>query len=364
MNKKTVGVIVVILAVVFGIVYFVRNDIGGMLAKSKCPWAFSPIMAAEPYYTGPLLDAHLHLPTEIKTISDVAAKTGNPVSLWGSELPLGSELSLGYLKCLFDREGMYGAYGFHLFTKYYMDAEVNMAKKIEKKHKGMITHFLMPTIINDSINPDIDKIAQILDDNPGLFLGIGELKMYDGKEPDDPYVLGFIELAKKHNLIVMMHPFDHHKKGVEKIVRQYPKVTFLFHGIVEDIGPSGVKNNINWLDKLMTNNKNVYYSVDGGLQIYGWKRNHAGKVVLKEEMLPYLKAHFKKQLQTDLSYYKNIIEKYPDRFLRGTDRFYVTHLDQEVSALLDEYSRALIGQLSPSVQEKFAHINADVLLEK
>ena len=162
----------------------------------------------------------------------------------------------------------------------------------------------------------------------------------------------------------MMHPFDHHKRGVEKIVRQYPEVTFLFHGIVDDIGPAGVKNNINWLDRLIANNKNVYYSVDAGLQIYGWQRSHRGRALSKEEMLPYLKANFKEQLRTDLAYYKNIIEKYPDRFLRGTDRCHLVHFDQEISALLEEYSRALIGGLSPSVQERFAHINADTLLKR
>ncbi|MEK7151691.1 MAG: hypothetical protein AAB784_03205, partial [Patescibacteria group bacterium] len=84
----------------------------------------------------------------------------------------------------------------------------------------------------------------------------------------------------------------------------------------------------------------------------------------KEEMLPYLKAHFKEQLQTDLGYYQKIIEKYPDRFLRGTDRCSETHFDREVSALLEEYSRALIGSLAPAVQENFAHTNADTLIKK
>lgn len=351
MIKKLSLFIVIIMLVFLGARYILNGE-------DKCSRSFKPIMAAEPYYQGPLFDAHLHLPTQTKVVSDVSAGTGNPIPFWNKNL------SLSYLKCLFDQEGMYSAYGFHLFTKYYMDAEVSMAKKMEKKYPGMITHFLMPTIINDSINPDVDKIAQILDDNPGLFRGMGELKMYDGKEPDDPYVLGFIELARKHNLIVMMHPFDNHKRGVEKIVRQYPEVTFLFHGIVDDIGPRGVKNNLNWLDTLITNNKNVYYSVDAGLQIYGWQRSHFGRALLKEEMLPYLKTNFKEQLQKDLSYYKDIIEKHPDRFLRGTDRCHAVHYDQEISALLEEYSRALIGRLSPSVQERFAHINADTLLKK
>ncbi len=351
MIKKSLLPGIIIILVFLGTWYIFDGE-------SKCPQAFEPIMAAGPYYEGPLFDAHLHLPTKIKAISDVAAKTGNPIALWDDEL------SFNYLKCLFDREGMYSAYGFHLFTKYYMDAEVEMAKKIEKKYPGMIVHFLMPTIISKALNPDLNKIERVLDDNPGLFSGLGELKMYDGKEPDDPYLLGLLNLAKKHNLIVMMHPFDNHKSGIEKIVGQYPEVTFLLHGIVEDMGPIGIKNNIGWLDKLMASNKNVYYSVDAGLQIYGWQKSHAGKNLSKEEMLPYLKANFKKQLQIDLGYYKQIIEKYPDRFLRGTDRCHRTHFDRDISALLEEYSRAFVGQLAPAVQEKFAHTNADTLIKK
>ncbi len=351
MIKKSLLSGVTIVLVFLGVWYVFGSE-------SKCPQFFEPLMAAEPYYRGPLLDAHLHLPTKIKTISDVAAKTGNPIALWNNEL------SLKYLKCLFDREGMYGAYGFHLFTKYYMDAEVEMAKKIEKKYPGMVTHFFMPTIISQTLNPDLDKIEKVLDDNPGLFRGIGELKMYDGKEPDDPYVLGLLDLAKKYNLIVMMHPFDNHKRGTERIVRQYPDVTFLFHGIVEDVGPAGVRNNLNWLDKLMTSNSNVYYSIDAGLKIYGWDKDHRGKVVPKEELLPYLKKTFREQLKTDLANYENIIEKHPDRFLRGTDRFHQVHFDPEISSLLDEYTRAFIARLDPSVQEEFAHTNADALIKK
>ncbi len=350
MIKKLSSFIIIGLIFLGGVWYFFSQE-------NDCLRSFNPVMAAGPYYEGPLFDAHLHLPTKVKSIADIAAKTGNPIALW-------DKVSLNYMKCLFDREGMYSAYGFHLFSKYYMDDEVQMAKKIEKKYPRMIAHFFMPTIISQTLNPDLDKIGKILDDNPKLFRGMGELKMYDGKEPDDPYVLGLLDLAQKHNLIVMMHPFDHHKKGVDKIVRQYPEVNFLFHGFVEDIGPAGVKNNLNWLDKLMADNSNVYYSVDAGLGIYGWKKEHHGKVVPKEELLPGLKKTFKKQLETDVTNYKGIIEKRPDRFLRGTDRFHQVHFDPEISSLLDEYTRAFIARLDPSVQEKFAHINADTLLKK
>jgi uncharacterized protein Veg len=85
--------------------------------------------------------------------------------------------------------------------------------------------------------------------------------------------------------------------------------------------------------------------------------------VPKEELLPYVKSKFDSTLKQDIARHKNMIEMYPDRFLMETDRQHRVHFDKEMSALLDEYSRAFIGRLDPSVQEKFAHKNAKALLE-
>jgi len=361
MNKK-IGAVVIILGLVIGIAYFVRNDGSGTLSKlskNECPRVFSPVSAAEPYYKGELFDAHLHLPTAVEAVSTVSIKIGLPTPTWDNEL------SLKYLHCLFGKEGVRGAYGFHLFTKYSQYLEVNKTKEMERKYPGVVMHFLMPTMVGPNINPDISTVRKILAENPGLFRGMGELKMYDGKSPDDPYVLGLLDLAREYKLIVMMHPFNEHKAAIEKIVKQYSDVTFLLHDIdyLEEDGGKVVDNR-DWLKKLMTNNDNVYYSIDGGLPIYGWSQSHKGTVVPKEEILQNSKSRFKSQLNQDLSRYKSLIEAYPNRFLRGTDRWYRPHYDKEVSALMEEYSRAFIGRLTPSVQEKFAHENAERLLGK
>ena len=364
MTKKIVGAVVIILGVALGIVYFVRNDMGDVLSelsKSKCPRVFSPIMAAEPYYKGEIFDAHLHLPVVSKYVSDIAYKVGIPYPMWDEEL------SPEYLQCLFSSEGTSRAYGFHLLTKYSVTTEVKKAKEIEKLYPGMIVHFLMPVIINPTLDTDISAVRKVLEDNPNFFRGLGELKMHDGKDPDDPYVLGLLDLARESKLIVMMHPFNNHLADIEKIVRQYSDVTFLLHGIAyaTDFGKGGdERDNSVWLKKLLMNNDNVYYSIDGGLPIHGWKREHLGKTVPKEETLPYAKSHFYSSLEQDVARYKNLIEMYPDRFLRGTDRQHRPHFDKEVSTLLDEYTRALIGRLAPSVQEKFAHKNAEALLKR
>ncbi|TSC58311.1 MAG: hypothetical protein Greene041679_133 [Parcubacteria group bacterium Greene0416_79] len=355
MNKTaftSIVLVVVFAGVAAGVLY--------KKSANECPRFFSPVMAAEPYYEGELFDAHLHLPTAVKAVSTVAIRIGIPVPAWDDEL------SLEYLHCLFGEEGVSRAYGFHVLTRYFPSLEVKKAKEMDKKYPGMITHFLMPTMIGPNINPDVSTVRKVLAENPGFFRGLGELKTYDGKKLDDPYVLSLIDLAREYKLIVMMHPFNEHKAAVEKIVRQYHDVTFLFHGIdyVKEEGEGDIRDNRDWLKNLIANNDNVYYSLEGRLPFYGWLREHKGEAVPKEKLLPYVKSQFDIYLKEDTELFKKMIEAYPDRFLRGTDRMHRPHFDRELSALIVEYSRAFIGRLAPSVQEKYAHENAEKLLGK
>jgi len=360
MSKKIIIILSIGAIVILGAGFAFLMQGGSIfgLSQNKCPRFFEPVMAAEPYYESSLFDAHLHLPTKLKAVSDVSRQMGLPTPLWDDQL------SLDYLKCLFDKEGTYSAYGFHLFTKYSVTSEVNVVKEMDKKYPGMITHFIMPTMVSPTVNPEISAIEKVLRENPKLFSGIGELKMYDGKSADDPYVLKLLDLAREYRLVVMMHPFVNHKAAVEKIVKLYPDVNFLFHGLLGDEGPAGFSRHLTWLEKLIKNNKNVYYSIDAGLAIYGWLPQHEGVELSAKELMPYLKSHFASQLESDVSSYKAIIERYPDRFLRGTDKWYGSHFDKEVSSLLEEYTRAFIGRLDLDAQESFAHKNAKSLINK
>lgn len=329
--------------------------------KEPCPEPKPREFNYEPYYTGPMIDAHLHLPTSSGIVSVVSTKMGKSTPAWDKDL------SFHYLNCLFETEGTVKAFGFHLLTKYSASGEVKIAKQMEKKYPGKIAHFLMPTMISPWINPDIKTIKNILERNPGLFVGLGELKMFDGKDPDNPYLLELYELAKKHNLIVMMHPFNHHKTKLEKIVRQYPEVKFLFHGIdiIDNQGGYNIVDNIEWVVSLIKNNPNVYYSVDHHLSIYGFKKEHMGKVVSEEEILPKVRSEFDQLFNEGVARWKTRIERYPDRFVGGgTDRWHRPQFDREVSTLINEFQRAVIGRLDPAVQEMFAYRNAQKLLER
>jgi hypothetical protein len=364
MLKKILLSIFVIAVLAGGLWYFFNIEKSNKntsitSSESVCSRSFKPVMKSAPYYEGVLFDAHLHLPTQLRGVSDASAEFGLPTPMWNDEL------SPEYVKCLFDKEGTSGAFSFHLLTKFSTTAEVAIAKEMEHMYPGVFVHFLMPTMINETIDPSTEAIGKILEDNPGLFRGIGELKMFDGKSPDDPYILSILDLAKKHDLIVMMHPFGHHKSAVEKIVRLYPNVTFLIHGIVNDEGPAVVESNLSWVEKLIMNNSNVYYSIDAdGLPIYGWLARHEGSIVPKQELLPYALSQFETGLNQNLQQYKQIIEAHPNRFLSGTDRWYRTHYDEEISALIEEHRRAFIGRLVPGVQERFAHTNAENLFKK
>lgn len=333
---------------------------GGKSAqKEPCPEPLSREFSYQPYYTGPLIDAHLHLPTSSGIVSIVSTKMGKSTPAWDKDL------SLHYLNCLFETEGTTKAFGFHLITKYSASGEVKIAKQMEKKYPGKIAHFLMPTMISPWINPDIKTIKNILERNPGLFVGLGELKMFDGKDPDDPYLLELYELAQKHKLIIMMHPFDHHKTKLEKIVKIYPEVKFLFHGIdhIDDEGKHNAKDNLEWVVSLIKNNPNVYYSVDHPLSIYGFKKEHEGKVVSEEEILPQMRTEFDQLFKEEVARWKTRIEQYPDRFVGGgTDRWHRPQFNRELSALINEFQRAVIARFDPATQEMFAYKNAQKLL--
>lgn len=327
--------------------------------KEKCPEAPPREFSHTPYYTGPLIDAHLHLPSSSSIVSSVSTKMGKPTPAWDKTL------SYEYVNCLLQSEGTKSAFGFHLLTKYSLSGEVNAAKALEKKHAGRITHFLMPTFINSAINPKFESVQSIVEKNLTLFRGIGELKFFDGRSPDDPLLQKYYALAEKYGLIVMMHPFDRHKEAVRKIVTEYSKATFLLHGIDSDGRGEDGGDNLAWVVELLRRNPNVYYSVDETLQIYGWKREHAGGAKLtKADSLPVMRERFDIELRRQLDRWKEPIESMPDRFLSGTDRWYGWHYDREASSLIIEFKRAFIGKLSPSVQEKYAYKNAEKLLER
>ena len=277
------------------------------------------------YYEGPLIDSHVHFPTSSTIVSSVAQQNG-------LEMPvLEGEISGNNLVCLFESEGITKTFGFHITSKFAEDSAISTAKAIEKAYPGKIVHFLMPPPIR-SLNINPSGIKRILEDNKGVFKGFGEVALYmdgyGGVKPDDPEFKEIYKLADEHSLIVMIHPEDNQRDGVEEILREFPNVTFFFHG----------GRNQEWIIDLMPKYKNFYYSLDADLiSLYLDKETNRSQKLTKEEFLTYIRGNFNSVLDNAVSRWKERITVNQDRFTWGTDRWFAWHFDPQVSGILEEF---------------------------
>ena len=268
------------------------------------------------------------------------------------------ELSIDYLVCLFDSEGIQNTFGFFMAPTPVFDSSVSMFSDIKKEYPNKIVAFYMPTPLS-SIDPEYNTIIGMLEEYKGLYQGLGEIKFayheVENDKPEDKKYLGLYQIADDYQLIIMMHPREDQMDALKRLLEKYPSVPFLLHGVKEMREEIG---------RLMDSHNNLYYSVDAELtSIYGWGLEHQSRGPSKEEYLSYLRANFDIILKKSLQEWKTLIEAHPDRFVWGTDRWYRWHFDYEVGGLLEEMGRTFIGQLDPTVQEKFAYKNAERLLQ-
>lgn len=304
-----------------------------------------------PFYQGPLIDAHVHMPVSSRLVASVGRQMGF------EHMPaFGGKLTPSYLACLFKSEGITQVFGFFMATKFNLGAEVNSAKVFERNHAGLIVPFFMPAT-NDTLRVATSTVKSTLQKNKGLFRGIGEIKMFDNGSILRPFFLSHYDLASAYGIPVMLHPYEKHQTEIIELLKRYPTVKFLFHG----------GHDADWVTGFMGNHPNVYYSIDAdmvGLYGSGGPREGKKEDLSKEEFVAYFRGHFDEVLKRALSEWKARIESNPDRFMWGTDRWYDWHFDQDVGGLLEEFGRSFIGQLSPSVQENFAYKNAEKFLGK
>jgi hypothetical protein len=307
--------------------------------------------SSEPYYTGPLIDSHVHMPVASKIVSTVAIRSGF------EDMPAyDDQLSIEYLACLFESEGIKKVFGFNVAPNMVVGQSVKKVKSNQEKYSDMFVHFYQPTQL-PGLNPAPDKVDSILSENPGLFQGYGEVK-FSFEEIEnygirDAEYLAAYELADQHNLIVMMHPGQEHKRDVVFLLEKHPHTTFLFHG--------GESND--WIFDVLQSYENAFYTFEPNIYIFGWAQEHEFTTPSKQEFLAYMDQNFQLKLEEQLGFWKSRIEQHPNKFLWGTDRWFRWHFDVEVGANLEEFGRSFIGQLHPDVQEKFAYKNAEMILK-
>ena len=331
----------------------ITNKISGgdvensQLKEAKCSLAPKQReFTKSPYYTGALIDSHVHMPVSSKIVSTVAMQSGF------HDMPYEGDVPIYSIACTFDSEGITKTFGFFVMPNAALSSSVRSAKSAKERYKEKIVPFFMPPPIT-SLHPAIADVENTISSNKGIFKGIGELAIYhypSQVKPNDPYFLELYRIANEQHLIIMMHPPPNQQQVVEDIVKAYPNVTFLFHG---------EESMVNLIGKY----PNAYFTIDASeTQIYGYDAQHMNKKPTKEEWLDHFRKNFDINLDNSVNKWKTTIEKRPDRFLWGTDRWYSWHFDPEVGGLVEEFSRSFIGQLNPDVQEKFAYKNAEMLL--
>lgn len=285
------------------------------------------------YYAGKLLDSHFHKPhipdSRPGTEPGEATLEGSGVRRFQDRVfereeldpirvqqPLaGKNVTITELACLLSTDGTDGALAFFPVFPHIQDQLLDLA------HRSM---------------------DEMVSTYPGLFVGYGELGLYKISRVRDAGVPPDAEILQKTYLVVEnMAPWSIY---IPVMIRRIILPTrsertrtshSLFHGdqIEKNIGD------------LMDQFSNIYYTFGA---IYG------DQYVLRQEdaIESFLAAtsDYGPLIEADLTKWKDIIERYPDRFMWGTDRggSAVWTYDHRVVSRLVDYARAFIGGSTPT----------------
>lgn len=325
------------------------SQITGATQKPATPCNLPPLQrqfSNTPYYNGPLIDDHFHMPQMFKIPNNPDA----PV--------IDQDVPRRDVACLFsDKTRIKNVFAFYGIPINLKDTSVQIAQDLEKQYPGTMSPFI--ELVSFPGYPVVpSNINTVLSSNKGLFKGHGEISLYlphyNGVNPDDPAMRELYTLAQKNHLIVMMHLTASQQQAYEKVLQDFPNTTFLLHA-AEDL-PWASTIFTTYFDKY----PNFYYSVDIDLV-----KDAVFPARTKADFTASMKENWQNMLNTKIAFWKSKIEKHPDRFLWGTDRgHYGWHYDPEVQAYFEEFGRSFIGQLDPTVQEKYAYKNAESLLQK
>ncbi len=312
------------------------------------------------YYKGPMIDTHIH----VQSLPD--GEPGFPDEYYTGE-NIGIKRSITEWVCMMDYEGTSKALAFFAVWDPITQESLNFVKLTMEKYPGRFIPFIMPPD-NDgspdgSSTVDTAQLQKMIDVYPNLFRGYGEIGLYGhpggapALPPDSKRLKEIYPVIVDHKLLVYFHLGEGQKASFERALDENPNITFIWHGDqLVDCG--SCDRTLDDVAEILENHPNVYYGVD---ELYG-DVNLLREGVSKEEFI----AHFKDYdslLKKDVATWKNFIERHPDQVLWGTDRGVGSSwsLDPQVALTLNNYTRAFIGKLDPTVQERFAYKTAEKL---
>ena len=337
------------------------------MAATSCPDAAQPTFP-DSYYLGPLVDTHLHIPSipDWSAEEDVEMQGRVPEGRFGGpQALLGWNVRMSDIACTLTSEGTRNNFAF--FPAYegkIFPYQLEMWNRTMAQYPELFTPFIMSS--GDDSNPqgfptvDAATLREMLSLYPGLFEGYGEIGLYARENggspelpPDSLMLQEIYPLVRENNLVVYFHLGDGHKDTFEKVLEQYPDITFIWHG--DQLSVEEVKD-------VLRKHPNANYGVD---EFFGGEREifelYVGKS--KEEYLASANKNFDKIINQDINHWESLIEQYPDQVTWGTDRGdAVWNYDSDVGQMQVKIARAFIGKLDKDVQEKFAYKNAERLV--
>ncbi len=295
----------------------------------------------EEYYTGPLIDTHLHIP------SPLDANDGNPV--------LRKDMTMADIACTLQYEGTRSAFAF--FPVYAGDASYEKfykgADTAKANYSDVFVRFINPPGKQSNVpTVTVNKLKGFLRDRPNVFQGYGEIGLYGDPTAYKPnaYIFKNIyQVVRKRKLLVYYHPGENQLNAFRKTLTQYPDINFVVHG-------EQIENDV---ADLMNDYDNIYFTVN---DLYG-DQYLLHRDENEESFLEKI-DDYETLIQQDLATWQERIEAHPRQFLWGTDRGGIAAwtLDKDVGLGISDYGRAFIARLDPEVQELFAYKNAQRLI--
>lgn len=333
------------------------------LDSSGCDKVKGPTYGSA-YYDGPLIDSHYH-------ISPIPEDEEPDEDDEDEDWPvLGTNLTIPDIVCTLKQEETDKVFAFFPVYTDFQKEHVEVARRTMERYPDRFVPFIMPPEEDDSKDgyPTVsaETLTEMLNLAPGLFKGFGEIGLYEREDgaaelpPDSKRLKNIYPVVRENKLAVYFHLGEGQMDSFEKTLRDNRDINFIFHG--DQLIP-GSNNGyaLAPLKKILSRNPNAFYTVD---ELYGnqWMIK-PGKT--KKEFLDYLE-NYEPLLEYDLALWEDIIERFPDQFMWGTDRSdqVLWSHDPRVGQALANYARAFIARLDPAVREKFAYKNAERILDK
>jgi predicted TIM-barrel fold metal-dependent hydrolase len=260
--------------------------------------------AAAPDYSGPLIDAHSHVPDARAIDAYVAAMKRHNVS-----------------KVL-----LLGVGGVQ------KNDPALIAAAVKKYPDQVIPTVPLPDPLSEAAAAQVEaELAK------GVARAVGEVHVRQvsrkiDRDPSQPAFVSVLKVAARHKVPVVIHQeLDGRAAGtLERALKAVPEATIvLAHG-----GSSAPK----LLDDLLTRNSNLMIDLSG---MHFERKPH-----LATEDGPLDPA------------WKALIERYPQRFLMGIDVWSPRLLEPDMLDRLMKWTRRVLGELKPDVAERVAYANA------